>query len=220
MNKIKILIAEDHEMFRKGIAAVLNRRENIEVIGEARDGDEVIALAASLLPDIILMDVHLPKISGVEATRRIVEKFPQIKVLGLSAEAAEEEVVNMIRAGVKGYVLKDTTIEELALAIKALSGGNSYFSSRVSLKLLSRLDSNNRSVGFPEGSPKRNLTGRESEILKFIAEELTNKEIADRLFISPRTVETHRRNLIQKLKVRNTVGLVKYYLNLTRKISV
>lgn len=220
MRKTKILIAEDHQMFRKGIIALLNKLDNFVVVGEASTGQEVIALTETLQPDLILMDVHLPEFSGVEATVHILERYPQIKVLGLSGEASEEAVVNMVRAGAKGYVLKDTTVEELILAIKSLEGGNSYFSERVSLKLLSRLDKPSYSPEDAKRAAKKALTCRETEILNFIAEEMTNKEIADRLFISPRTVETHRRNLIHKLKVRNTVGLVKYYLNSRTKISV
>lgn len=220
MGKTKILIAEDHQMFRKGIIALLNKLENFMIVGEASTAEEVVELTDKLGPDLILMDVHLPDFSGVEATVQILEQHPEIKILGLSAEASEEAVVSMVRAGAKGYVLKDTTVEELFLAIKSLEGGNSYFSERVSLKLLSRLDKPAYSPEDAKRTAKKALTCRETEILNFIAEEMTNKEIADRLFISPRTVETHRRNLIHKLKVRNTVGLVKYYLNSRTKISV
>lgn len=218
MNTIKILIAEDHQMFRKGIVALLNNYENFEIIGEASNGEEIIALTNQLLPDLILMDVHLPVISGVEATSKILSEYPSMKILGLSSEAKEEEVLRMIRAGVKGYVLKDTTINELVQAIHTLVNGNTYFSNQVSDFMLSRLNTTEKDIrSFKDGS-RQTLTDREAEILRYITEEMTNKEIADRLFISPRTVETHRRNLIQKLKVRNTVGLVKYYINSAKQI--
>lgn len=219
MTKTKILIAEDHQMFRKGISTILNKLESFEIIGEASNGQEIVDLADRLNPDVILMDVHLPDFSGEEATYRILRKYPQVKILGLSAEDSEEAVVNMVRAGAKGYVLKDSSIDELVLAIKSLKGGNSYFSERVSSKLLSRLDHTGSLHENDKGKAKKRLTNREAEILKFITEELTNKEIADRLFISPRTVETHRRNLIHKLKVRNTVGLVKYYMNMVTELN-
>lgn len=220
MSLIKILIAEDHQMFRKGIAAILNNHGSFAVVGEAANGIEIIEMAERLEPDLILMDVHLPEVSGVQATIQILDKIPTIKILGLSNEEEEEEVVKMIRAGVKGYVLKDTTTNELIQAIQTLINGNSYFSNRVSNKLLSRLDTSEKTIKELEDESQRALTCREAEILKYITEEMTNKEIADQLFISPRTVETHRRNLIQKLKVRNTVGLVKYYINRNRKVRI
>ena len=215
MEKIKILIAEDHQMFRKGLVALLNNREDMEIVGEAADGVEIISLAEQVEADIVLMDVYLPQSNGLEATRTILQRNPELKVLGLSGVNEEKEVLGLLEAGAKGYVLKNTTIEELVLAIKALAGGNSYFSSEVSITLFSKLK--NAGQEGPQLNRPKNLTLRETEILRYISEELTNKEIADRLFISPRTVETHRRNLVQKLKVKNTVGLVKYYWEMTQK---
>ncbi len=214
------MIADDHQLFRKGISAVLNNRCDCSIVGEAASGEEIIELARQQAFDVLLMDLHLPQLNGIAATRAIIQELPQARILGLSNVTREEEVLDLIKAGAKGYVLKETTIDELVLAIKALAGGNSYFSHKVSQQLLTRLHSPQH-LSDQNGRPGRPaLTGREMEILKYITEELTNKEIASRLFISPRTVETHRRNLIQKLKVKNTVGLVKYYLRRMPNLSM
>ncbi len=214
------MIADDHQLFRKGISAVLNNRCDCSIVGEAASGEEIIELARQQAFDVLLMDLHLPQLNGIAATRAIIQELPQARILGLSNVTREEEVLDLIKAGAKGYVLKETTIDELVLAIKALAGGNSYFSHKVSQQLLTRLHSPQH-LSDQNGRPGRPaLTGREMEILKYITEELTNKEIASRLFISPRTVETHRRNLIQKLKVKNTVGLVKYYLQRMPNLSM
>lgn len=213
MDKIGLLIADDHLMFRTAISSLLNKVEGIEVVGVARNGPEVIQMDQDLCPDLILMDIELPEIDGIEATRTILERREGAKVLPLTSYVEDEYVLSMIRAGAKGYILKDAPVEELVLAIRTLANGSSYFAKEVSSKLLALL----RHAEFPMVSKKAtsqlSLTEREIEVLGHIAEEMTNKEIAAKLFISPRTVETHRRNLLNKLKVKNTAGLVKYYLN-------
>ncbi len=215
-SKTRILVAEDNQMFRTAISCLLNSKPEFEVVAQASNGEEAIEKSLNNDIDIIIMDVDLPKLDGSQATRIILDKKPSIKILALTWKEDELSVVKTVRAGALGYVLKNTSSGELVLALKALSNGNSYFSKDVSQKLLAQLDptkSNQRADTFKN----KTITPREMQILEFITEELTNKEIAEQLFISPRTVETHRRNLIQKLKVKNTVGLVKYYLNIHKQ---
>ncbi|RMG79412.1 MAG: DNA-binding response regulator, partial [Bacteroidetes bacterium] len=212
MEKIRILIADDHKMFRSGIIMLLRKEPSFEIVGEASNGLEVIRMANEKKPDVVLMDIHLPKANGIEATKSIKASFPAAKILALTSFEEDEYVVNMVKAGALGYILKEAPIEELVIAIKALSKGNSYFAKEVSAKLFARLSQPERKPNGHSSIKKPLITDREFEVLRAIAEELTNKEIASKLFISPRTVETHRRNLIQKLKVKNTAGLVKYYM--------
>jgi DNA-binding NarL/FixJ family response regulator len=171
-----------------------------------------VRLACQLRPDVVVMDIYLPEIDGIEATRQILGKFPETQVLALSSFETEDYIVNVLRAGAKGYILKEAPIEELVLAIKTISNGSSYFAKEISVKILALLEGTERPSASKEPSEKSSLTERELEILELIAEELNNKEIAAILFISPRTVETHRRNLIRKLKVKNTAGLMRFYL--------
>lgn len=213
MTKTRILIADDHRMFRAGIANLLGKEEDFEIIGEASDGEEVVQLAKGREIDVILMDIHLPKLDGIHATKEIVEANPKAKILALTSHEEDDYVINMVKAGALGYILKDAPIEELVIAIKALSKGNSYFAREVSPKLFARLDQSDSKSAAKQTVKSLSVTERELEVLGLISEELTNKEIAGKLYISPRTVETHRRNLIQKLKVKNTAGLVKFYLS-------
>lgn len=199
-------------MFRTGVSTLLEKEAGFEVVGVAKDGHEAVRLACQLRPDVVVMDIYLPEIDGIEATRQILGKFPEIQVLALSSFETEDYIVNVLRAGAKGYILKEAPIEELILAIKTISNGSSYFAKEISVKILALLEGTERPSASKEPSEKSSLTERELEILELIAEELTNKEIAAILFISPRTVETHRRNLIRKLKVKNTAGLMRFYL--------
>ena len=210
MSKIRIIVADDHQLFRLGVKTYLEHCTNIEVIGEA-SGKEVVQLTEIHQPDLVLMDIDLKNANGAAVSKAILKRQTTVKILVLSSYREEKYIINMVKAGALGYVLKDAPMEELVIAIKALAGGNSYFSREVSSILFAHFGNRNFRHNFLKDNDKKNLTSREIEILKFIADELTNKEIANKLYISPRTVETHRRNLIQKLKVKNTVGLVKYY---------
>ncbi|MBK9015566.1 MAG: response regulator transcription factor [Saprospiraceae bacterium] len=213
MSNTRILLADDHQMFRTGISNLLQKEEGFEVVGEAKDGNEVVRFACQIRPDVIVMDIHLPVIDGIAATRQILAEFPEAKILALTSFETEDYVVNMLRAGAKGYVLKEAPIEELVLAIKTIATGSSYFAKEISVKILAMLENIGRPSASKEPAEKSSLTQRELEILELIATEMTKKEIAPLLFISPRTVETHRRNLIHKLKVKNTAGLMRFYLN-------
>ncbi|MCF8246142.1 MAG: response regulator transcription factor [Saprospiraceae bacterium] len=213
MSSTRILLADDHQMFRTGVATLLAREASFKVVGEAKEGDEVVRLACQLQPDVIVMDIHLPVMDGIAATRKIIAEFPAAKILALTSFETEDYVVNMLRAGAKGYILKEAPIEELVLAIKTIANGSSYFAKEISVKIFAMLENVGRPSASKEPAEKASLTERELEILEHIAAERTNKEIAAVLFISPRTVETHRRNLIHKLKVKNTAGLMKFYLS-------
>jgi len=212
MSKVQILIVDDHQMFRTGIKTLLSRKDNFEIVGETNNGSCALSLVQQLNPDVVVLDIHIPKINGIDACQKIVQQYPKTKVLALSAERNETTVVKMVRAGALAYILKDASINELVSALNALSKGNSYFSKEISAILFTKLGSTQSKKTRNATKLKPILTERENEVLKYISNELTNKEIATQLFISPRTVETHRRNLIQKLKVKNTVGLVKHYL--------
>ena len=215
MSNIRILIGDDHNMFRTAIANLLGREAGFEVVGEASDGREVVKQALILRPDLILMDIRLPEMDGIAATREITCQNPSAKILALSSFEDEASIIDMVRAGAKGYMLKEAPIEELILAIKVVSKGGSYFAKEISYKLFARLEDNESHEH--KRQVQLAVTDREWEILKYIAGEMTNKEIASKLYISPRTVETHRRNLIKKLNVKNTAGLVKIFLNLNEK---
>ncbi|MEM1321032.1 MAG: response regulator transcription factor [Bacteroidota bacterium] len=207
----KILLAEDHQMFRLGLKALFEKCTDIELIDDVEDGMTAVKLATEKEPDVVLMDIDLPVLNGVDACRQIIAKKPKVGVLAFSMNDQESAIINMVKAGARGYILKNATFEELQLAIKTLARQGNYFSTAISGKLFAQL---NDARPKPRAAvAHRAITIRELEVLKFVAEELSNSEIAARLFISPRTVETHKRNLIQKLKVRNTIGLVKYYLS-------
>ncbi|PLW99028.1 MAG: DNA-binding response regulator [Marinilabiliales bacterium] len=205
MNKIKLLIADDHRIFREGIQALLVKEAGIEIVAEASSADEIYNILESKEIDLVLMDIDLDGSSGIEATRKITMANNNIAVLALSMHSDHSYIMKMLDAGAKGYILKNTGKDEMIAAIKAVYNGASYFSSDVSQKLISQLVNKKRS-----NSSDIPLTRRETEILRLIAREYSNSEIADELFISIRTVDTHKRNLLEKLGLKNTAGLVKY----------
>ena len=214
MNNLSLLLADDHHLFRFGVRSYLERSGHFNIIGETDSTQEAIDMVAHARPDLVVMDVDLRDGNGVDATEQILRLSPRTNVLALSAHDDEQSVLGMLRAGAKGYLLKDAPLEELTIALRSIAKGNSYFSGSVSNRILLQLDHSKRNgtKRYAHSQGDQHLTERENEILQCIVEELTNKEIASKLFISPRTVETHRRNLIQKLNVKNSVGLVKYYL--------
>lgn len=208
MKKLKVLIADDHKMFRQGVMNILNDTGEVEVT-EAESGDELMEKLKTQKPDVILMDINMPGINGIEATKLVKKKYPAIKVMAVSTSDEENYIIEMLKAGAMGYVLKSTGVDELLEAIKVVSRGDSYFCKEASNVILFQLDK------IKKGRTQKQetdvpLTDREIEVLKLIAEGLTNKEIGERLFISTRTVDTHRRNLHQKLNIKNAAGLVNY----------
>lgn len=211
MKKIRVLIADDHKIIRVGLRGILASESDMEVVGEAESGDEVLTLLHNLAADVILMDIDMGVSNGIDATAAVREHYPGVKVLTLTQHEEQDLVIKMLEAGANGYLLKNCGREELITAIHTVVKGDSYFSQSVSATLLKALTSLN-TKGHPANNPDE-LTARELEVLRLIAEEYSNPEIAQKLFISVRTVDTHRRNLLEKLHAKNTAALVKYAIS-------
>lgn len=207
MDNIKVLLVDDHQIIRDGIRSLLSYAEGIEVVGECSDGLEAISCAVSDKPDVILMDINMPKINGIDATKKIITNNPDSKILVLTVHDELAYISKMLHAGSLGYVLKTTNKAELITAIKSVSKGEKYFSTEVTETMLSRFIDSHKSDSDAE---EKELTIREIEVLVLISTELTNAEIGEKLFISTRTVDAHRRSLLSKLGARNTAGLVAY----------
>ena len=210
MNKIRILIVDDHNLIINGIKSLLSSINNFDLIGEANDGQQAIDLALVLKPDVIIMDISMPVLSGIEATKVILDKLPKTKVIALTQHEDSEYVIQILNAGGYGYLLKNSKKEEFIEAINSVWEGRKYFSKNISNLLLNNLLENKSSQAKKEDEIL--LTKREKEIIQKIANELSNNQIADELNISLRTVETHRRNIMQKLGINNVVSLIKYAL--------
>lgn len=206
MGSIRILLADDHVLVRAGIRALAQNIDGVEIVGEAVDGRHALAMIKTQEPDLVLMDISMAGLNGLEATARIAKEFPEVRVLILSAHANEEYVWQALRAGAAGYLLKDAGTAELELAIRAVARGESYLSPAVSKHVVADYV---RRVG---GEPRtlELLTPRQREILQLIAEGQTTKEIARTLHISVKTVETHRMQLMERLDIHDVAGLVKY----------
>lgn len=209
MEKIKVLIADDHKIIRVGLRGILDKANEVEIVGEAEDGNQVMDLLKTIVTDVVLMDIDMGRSSGIETTRKVKASFPDVRVLALTMHEEQDHIIQMLEAGANGYLLKNTGSEELVAALHAVANGDSYFSNTVSATLLKAL-TNLKAKSKQKPSKDIPLSDREIEVLKLIAQECTNSEIAERLFISIRTVDTHRRNIIEKLQVKNTAGLVKY----------
>ena len=208
MKKLRILLADDHVVMRKGLRALLERQSNLEVVGESENGRETIDLAASLIPDIVVMDVGMPVLNGIEATKTIVTQNPQTSVVILSMHVDESYVMRALKAGARGYLLKDSAPADLMSAIQAVSQNKSFFSPKVSHILAEDYVRVLKQKGAVDSYDL--LTTREREILQLIAEGKSNKEIAAALNISPYTVETHRSHILEKLNLHNPAELILY----------
>jgi two-component system response regulator NreC len=214
MKKVKILIADDHHLVRTGLMNLLEPIEAFTVVGEAEDGEDAIEKTGALMPDVVILDLSMPKVSGIEATKQILKKYPTVKILVLTMHDNEEYVYQIFKSGASGYILKNSTKDELADAIRAVSKGEKYFSSKVSeIMVQGYVKRAEERDGRPSGAQvgdKELLTNREREVLGLVAEGMTNQQISERLFISPRTVETHKTNIMQKLDIHDSAKLVKY----------
>ena len=213
---IKIVVADHNRLFREGIITLLRDFSFIRSIKGIENGQQLIDIHSIEPIDVILINCSLSDMSGAEAILRIKNTGSSTKVICLSEKSDLDCVISMINAGATGYVMKNSSIDELKNSIQVVYKGNIYFSKEVNIKLLANLRKTQTGFSHRISDLSLPITDREFEILKYISEELTNKEIADRLFISPRTVDTHRRNLLQKLNVKNTAGLVKYYLSVSK----
>ena len=207
-NVIRLLLVDDHEVVRSGIRALLDAQEDMQVVGEASTGTEALAKVKALDPDVVLMDISMPAMDGMEATRRLVEGSEKAAVLALTIHEGREYFFEMLNAGASGYVPKSAAAEELLLAIRAVARGEVYLHSSVAQLLLQ--DHLRRSRGEEDGDTLDDLTDREREVLTLVAEGLLNREIGDQLGISPKTVARHRENIMRKLGLHNRTELVKY----------
>ena len=207
METISILIADDHKIIHNGIVDILKPLEFLEIIGHAYDGQEAYEKAIELKPDIIFMDIAMPEINGIEATRIIRKENSYSKIIALTQYEENEYVVQFLGAGGNGYLLKNSKKEEFVAAIEAVLNNQRYMNYELSQKMLNSIIEKGSA---PTGELKVHLTRREIEIIKKIAEEKNNQEIANELNISLRTVETHRRNIMQKLEAKSVISLLKY----------
>ena len=210
MDKIRVLLADDHPLVRSGLIRLLEPHKDITVVGEAEDGEEAIQKAKQLKPDVVVIDLSMPKVSGVEAAKVLQKECPGARVLVLTMHENEEYVYQIFKSGAGGYILKNAGREEIAKAIRAVAKGERFFSPRVSEIMVEgylRKAEDREKKPAPVDVP---LTTREKEVLSLIAEGLNNQQIADKLFISPRTVDTHRTNIMQKLDIHDAVNLVRY----------
>ena len=213
MTSIRILLADDHVLMRRGMRAWLQSMPQVEVVGEASDGREALHLIAKVQPDVVLMDIGMPRLNGLEVTLQVTKEFPQVRVLILSMHANEEYVVQALRAGASGYMLKDAEPEELEVALKAVSRGKTYLSPTVSQGVigdyLRRIGGATKDTTQGANVPSL-LTARQREVLQLIAEGQTTKQIAALLYISEKTVESHRLRLMRQLDIHDIAGLVRY----------
>jgi DNA-binding NarL/FixJ family response regulator len=207
--KIKVIIVDDHDMFRNGIKVLLSSSDFIELQAEARNGKEFIDMLPNYDPDVILMDISMPIMDGFEATKLALEQKPELKILALSMFGEEEYYFRMIKAGVKGFILKSSGISELEKAISLVSKNESYFSNELLRMIIVNLNENNAKKDTAEDASNQ-LTESEVEILRLVAGGLSNEEIADKLKISTTTIITHRAGLLNKTSCNNTASLVMY----------
>ena len=207
MDKIKIILTDDHQLFRDGIKSLLEDTEDIAVVGEASNETELFEILENQIPDVLILDITLPGSSGIEITKKIEQKFPAINVLILSMHNEDEFVINALEAGAKGYLPKDINKTELLDAIHTIYEGKEYYSRNISNIFLKKYISRNKANQHGE-----ELTNREIEIVKLVSEGFKNQEIAEKLFISVRTVDAHKNNIMKKLKLKSVVEIVKYAL--------
>lgn len=210
---ISVLLVDDHQIIRDGLRALLMDVSEVQILGEAENGRQALDFLAKQAVDVVIMDVNMPEMNGVDATTQIMTLFPDTPVLCLSMHDEIEYISKMLQAGASGYILKNSGKEELVMAITKVHNGEKYFSSEVSYAMMMTYIGGLNNPSQQKLSTNKyavQLTKREVEIIRLIASEMTNQEIADKLNISLRTVDTHRRNLLQKLGVKNTAGLVRY----------
>jgi two-component system response regulator NreC len=206
INKIKVIIADDHAMVRQGFMVLLNAQPDMEVVGEAADGNEMVELAANLRPDVVLADISMPNLNGIEATKIIHQRYPDMPVVIITIHTSSSYVIRALRNGARGYVVKNDGFQNVIQAIKTVSQGQRYLSNQVSEQIIDAVISGT-SMDF---NLDERISIREREILQLIAEGNTNSQIAKKLVISARTVETHRTNLMLKLELSSQIDILRY----------
>lgn len=201
MSKIKIIVVDDHQLFREGIISLLSKKEDLDIVGEAPSAEELFGLLESQSVNIVLIDITMPGMNGLDVIESAREKYPEVKFIVLTMHAEGQYVVKAVRNGAFGYLIKNADENELITAIKNVANGKKYFNSEISQLMIGNM--------AIEGESHKKLSDREMEVLTLVSEGQTTKEIADQLFVSARTVETHRVNMMKKLKVQNTAELIK-----------
>lgn len=213
METVTILIADDHPMVRIGLKNLLDNQKEFKVVGEAEDGEDTIRKVEVLKPSIVIMDISMPKINGIEATKILTKKYPQTRIIVLTMLEDEAYIGKVIEAGANGYLLKDASSDEVIKAIRRVSAGEKYFSSSAFNLIGKRYSKKSKIEVSDDDQALENLTSREKEILILIAEGLNTNQIAKKLFLSPRTVDTHRANIMHKLRIHNATALVRYAIS-------
>lgn len=204
---LRILLADDHKIIREGMRSLLEEQAGIEVVAEADNGRETLRLCRELLPDIVIMDITMPDLNGIEATRQIIAECPGVKVIGLSVHSERQFVKGMLHAGASGYLVKECSFREVLASLKAAAANQIYLSPQITKGVLESYD--NESIGV-DSTTFSALTSREREVFQLLAEGKSRAQVGDILHISPRTVETHRRSVMDKLGIQNTAELIKY----------
>ena len=207
---LRVLIVDDHGLFRKGLQMVLQQEPDLEVVGEGADGQEAVEKAQELMPDVVLMDVRMPKRGGIEATQQIKELLPHAKILMLTISDDEADLYDAIKAGAAGYLLKEIPSEEVADAIRGVWAGQSRISPSMAAKLLTEFQAMSKRAEERSQLPSPKLTEREMEVLRLVAKGLNNRDIAKDLFISENTVKNHIRNILEKLQLHSRMEAVVY----------
>ncbi|MBO9636680.1 response regulator transcription factor [Siphonobacter aquaeclarae] len=212
MGKIRVLVADDHAVVRKGIRMLLEDEDSVEIVGEAADGQEAIDRIPETKPDVVMLDITMPNVSGIEAAKTIAQQYSSVKSLIFSMHNNQDYILKSVESGASGYLLKDTTKEEILLALQKVSQGEKYFPPTISSVFVDALLGRSRGRAASRGgddSPLSKLSRKERQILSMIAEGLNSREIAEKLGLSIRTVTNHRANMLRKTKVKNTVELVR-----------
>lgn len=205
---IRIVLADDHEIFRDGFNIMLKKQANIKLVGEAANGAELIEVAGKLMPDVILTDIKMPRIDGIEATKIITKKYPEINIIALSMFDDDNLIIDMLEAGARGYLLKSAHKNEIIEAVKAVYNQETYYCKSTSGKL-AQLIAQSRFNPF-NPNQRKEFSQKEIDIIKLICQEASNKEIAARLFLSVRTIEGYREKIQDRIKAKNTAGIVIY----------
>ncbi len=208
--RLRVMVVDDHALFRRGLEMVLGSEPDLELVGEASDGQEAIEKAQETMPDVVLMDVRMPKRSGIEATAQITELLPHVKILMLTISDEEADLYDAIKAGASGYLLKEIPIEEVSDAIRSVWAGQSRISPSMASKLLTEFAAISKATEERPQMPAPRLTEREMEVLKLVAQGLNNRDIAKKLYISENTVKNHIRNILEKLHLHSRMEAVVY----------
>ena len=218
MKRTRILIADDHDVVRSGLKMLLRSHPGFSIVAEAADGEEAVRLAQEHKPDIAILDISMPRLDGIEATKIIKQTHPEIRIIILTVHEDEEYAYHVLRAGASGYVLKNASKKEIFEAIESAMSGERFFSRGISKIIvegfIKRANDQAQGEGRPQSPSSQKLTERETEVLQYIAQGFTNRQIADTLNLSFRTINTHRANIMQKLDIHDTAGLVRHAITI------